>query len=85
MFLFAKYLFDQEAVRVSSCFGSKNGQDEAEEEGEQSKSDHGQDLPLANVGLALSGLCEHDHPADDEAVHHHHEVGLQHKLALEEK
>eukprot|EP00091_Calanus_sinicus_P009932 TRINITY_DN23081_c0_g1_i1.p2 TRINITY_DN23081_c0_g1~~TRINITY_DN23081_c0_g1_i1.p2 ORF type:complete len:104 (+),score=27.48 TRINITY_DN23081_c0_g1_i1:158-469(+) len=75
-------LLDEEAVGVSTSLGPEDGEDEAEEEGEQGQPHHGEDPPLPHVPLAVPGLGEHDHAAHDEPVDDHHEVSLQHKLSL---
>ena len=75
-------LLDEEAVGVAAGLRAEDGEDEGEEESEEGQADHGEDTPLAHVALAVAGLDEHDVAADNEAVDHHHEISLQHKLAL---
>ena len=81
--------FKQEAVRVSAGLRPEDGEDEAEEEGEQEEADDGEHAPLARLvprgGAALvrRRLRQEDRPEDDEAVDHHHEVRLDHKLSLQ--
>ena len=75
-------LLEEEAVGIAAGLGPEDGQDEAEEEGEQSQPDHHQRAPLPGIPLAVPGLHQHDHPAHDEAVDEHNKVGLHHELPL---
>ena len=81
--------FKQEAVRVSAGLRPEDGEDEAEEEGEQEEADDGEHAPLARLvprgraALVRRRLRQQDRPEDNEAVDHHHEVRLDHELALQ--
>jgi len=82
LFLVSQFLLDEETVGVAPSLGPEDGQDQAEEEGEQGQPNHGQNPPLAHIPLTITSLGEHDHAAHDEPVDNHHKVGLQHKLSL---
>ena len=78
-------LFQQEAVRISSSFRSKNGQNQAEKESKDCQSHAGNQAFFANVSFPISRISHQNHSQRDESVQKHDEVGFQHKLALRAK